>query len=100
LGVGEVPDEGGNYRKLASRIAAALPGLFGHVGVDLLHTVDGTVVVEINPRLSTSACALHAAGGYNLLAATLAAARGEALRRPPAAIRPQHIELAPHVEAA
>ena len=55
LGVGEVPDEGGNYWKLASRIAAALPGLFGHVGVDLLHTADGPVVVVINPRLSTSA---------------------------------------------
>ena len=100
LGVGEVHDEAGAYRKLASRIAAALPGLLGHVGVDLLHTADGPVVVEINPRLSTSACALHTACGYNLLAATLAAARGEALRRPPAPMRPQRIELAPHAEAA
>lgn len=63
------------HRSLAARIAAALPGLLGPVGVDFIETVDGPVVVEINPRMSTSACALRDASGLNLLAATLSAAR-------------------------
>jgi predicted ATP-grasp superfamily ATP-dependent carboligase len=93
LGVGERSADAA-CAALARRIAAALPGLLGHVGIDVLHTADGPVVVEINPRLSTSACALHATLGYNLLAATLAAADGSLLPRPAAAGRPQRIELA------
>jgi predicted ATP-grasp superfamily ATP-dependent carboligase len=63
------------------------------VGVDVLHTADGPVVVELNPRLSTSACALHDALGYNLLAATLAVADGGPLWRPTRAAQPQRIDL-------
>ncbi|AOF81891.1 ATP-grasp domain protein [Methyloversatilis sp. RAC08] len=92
LAVGEVPiDE--TYRALAGRIAAALPGLLGHVGVDVLHTADGPVVVELNPRLSTSACALHDALGCNLLAATLAVADGGPLWRAAGVAQPQRIDL-------
>lgn len=99
LGVAEVPGDDA-YRQLASRIAAALPGLLGHVGVDVLHTAQGPVVVEINPRLSTSACALREALGLNLLAETLAAARGAPLRSPQGAARARRIELNLHAEAA
>lgn len=56
---------------LASQIAAVLPGLLGPVGVDFIETGDGPVVVEINPRMSTSACALRNALDLNLIAATL-----------------------------
>ncbi len=56
---------------LASRIAATLPGLLGPVGVDFIESGDGPVVVEINPRMSTSACALRDGLGLNLIAATL-----------------------------
>lgn len=52
-------------RDLACRVARALPGLWGYVGVDLVDTPRGPVVVEINPRLTTSYCALHAAIGEN-----------------------------------
>ncbi len=45
---------------LAERIAAAIPGLWGPVGVDLLLTSDGPVVLEVNPRLTTSWCGLAA----------------------------------------
>ena len=99
LAVGEVPiDE--TYTALARRIAAALPGLLGHVGVDVLHTADGPVVVELNPRLSTSACALHDTLGCNLLAATLTVADGGPLWRPAGAARPQRIELTEAVDVA
>ncbi len=100
LGVGELRDDNGVHAHLASRIAAALPGLLGHVGVDMLQTADGPVVVEVNPRLSTSACALRDTIGYNLLAATLAAARGQPLPRPRSGLKSMHIELDAHDEIA
>jgi len=92
LAVGEVAIDD-VHETLARRIAAALPGLLGHVGVDVLHTADGPVVVELNPRLSTSACALHDALGCNLLAATLAVADGGPLWHPTRAAQPQRIDL-------
>lgn len=93
LGVGDVPVDA-VHRALARRIAAALPGLLGHVGIDLLHTDDGPVVVELNPRLTTSACALHDTLGCNLLAATLTAARGQPLPHPRAGSGFLNIDLA------
>ena len=39
---------------LAQRIAAALPDLWGYVGVDLIEGGAGRVVLEVNPRLTTS----------------------------------------------
>lgn len=46
-------------------IAAALPGLWGPVGVDFIMTEQGPVVVEINPRLTTLWSGLHRALGIN-----------------------------------
>jgi predicted ATP-grasp superfamily ATP-dependent carboligase len=50
---------------IAAAIAAALPELWGYVGVDLLATSDGPVVLEINPRLTTSYAGLHKSIGVN-----------------------------------
>lgn len=55
-------------RDLATRIGAALPGLHGIVGVDYLATEDGPLVVEVNPRLTTSYAGLRRALGVNPLA--------------------------------
>lgn len=87
------------HRALAQHVVAALPGLLGPVGVDFIETAHGPVVVEINPRMSTSACALRDATGLNIVAATLAAARTGEL---PAGVptRPQHIALNGQQEAA
>ncbi|MDY0056761.1 MAG: ATP-grasp domain-containing protein [Methyloversatilis sp.] len=96
LAVGAV-DATPQHAALAQRIAAALPGLLGPVGVDFIETKDGPVVVEINPRMSTSACALRDATGLNLVAATLAAARDG--RLPSAApARPHTLTLEAHEE--
>lgn len=51
--------------ELGARIGAALPGLHGIVGVDYIATADGPVVVEVNPRLTTSYAGLRRSLGVN-----------------------------------
>ncbi|MGF1612113.1 MAG: ATP-grasp domain-containing protein [Kiloniellales bacterium] len=49
------------YEAIVARIAAAIPGLWGYVGVDLIEAEEGPLVLEVNPRLTTSyaGLALH-----------------------------------------
>jgi predicted ATP-grasp superfamily ATP-dependent carboligase len=67
---------------LAGEIARALPGLWGYVGVDLIARPDALVVVEINPRLTTSYCGLGPALGANPAALVLDLLQGGALPDP------------------
>lgn len=60
------------YRGLASAIARAIPGLWGYVGIDLIETSSGPVVVEVNPRVTTSYAGLARALGINTAARILA----------------------------
>jgi predicted ATP-grasp superfamily ATP-dependent carboligase len=53
------------FDRLAQKIASAMPGLWGYVGVDFIMTENGAVVLEINPRLTTSYVGLHASIGSN-----------------------------------
>ena len=57
--------------QLGSAIAAAIPQLWGYVGVDLLLGPDGPIVLEVNPRLTTSYCGLPAALDRNVAAMVL-----------------------------
>lgn len=50
---------------LATAVAAAVPGLWGHVGVDLLYDGEDIRVLEVNPRLTLSYCGLGAVLGIN-----------------------------------
>ena len=77
--VNGIVDLDGELASLARRIVAAIPGLWGYVGVDLIRTLQGIVVLEVNPRMTTSFAGLHAAIKRNpaqlvldLLAAPLA----------------------------
>ncbi len=45
-------------QQLAQKIQQAIPGLWGFVGVDLIVNTQGAVVIDINPRLTTSYIAL------------------------------------------
>lgn len=66
---------------LAQRAVASLPAPLGYIGVDLVlgdrGDGRGDVVIEINPRLTTSYVGLRAACRQNLAAAMLAIASGE-----------------------
>lgn len=68
-------------RAMARAVVAAVPGLRGFVGVDLVwHAQRGPVVIEVNPRLTSAFVGLSAALGRRLGA--------EVLALPPAAVRP------------
>ncbi|HEV3417550.1 MAG TPA: ATP-grasp domain-containing protein [Pirellulales bacterium] len=86
-----LPHESGRRAvALAERAIAAMPDPFGYVGVDLVlgNEPDGRddVVIEINPRLTTSYVGLRALAKVNLAAAMLAVAAGE----------PARLSFAPH----
>jgi len=63
VSVNAIPDREGRYVELAARVARVLPGLWGYCGVDFIETADGPVVVEVNPRLTTSYAGLRRAIG-------------------------------------
>ncbi len=54
------------HQALVAAVARAMPELRGYAGIDLLETARGLKVLEINPRLTTSASGLRAALNYNL----------------------------------
>jgi tyramine---L-glutamate ligase len=76
-------DSTGDLARLGERIAAAMPGLWGYVGVDLVLTSVGPVVLEINPRLTTSYAGLGRALRLNVAALVL-----DLVRDPDRALRP------------
>lgn len=63
--VNAIADVDGRWQALAAGIARALPGLWGYAGIDLILGADGPVILEINPRLTTSYAGLRQAIGEN-----------------------------------
>ncbi len=59
VSVNALPDLHGRYAQLARAVVAALPGLWGYVGIDFIDAADGPVVVEVNPRLTTAYAGLR-----------------------------------------
>lgn len=53
------------FERLAPQVAQAVPGLAGYVGVDVIVDDGRVIVLEINPRLTTSYVGLHRAIGLN-----------------------------------
>lgn len=61
-----------DYQVLCSKIAKVIPGLWGYIGIDLIETEQGELVVlEINPRLTTSYVGIKEATGVNIAAQVL-----------------------------
>jgi len=79
---------------LASGVAAALPGLFGYVGVDFIAGVGGPMILEVNPRLTTSYVGLRRATGMNVAAAVLGLAQEPmVIPGPVERVEPVHLSL-------
>jgi predicted ATP-grasp superfamily ATP-dependent carboligase len=55
------------YQELCQKIASAMPQLFGYAGIDFIQTEAGEdLVLEINPRLTTSYAGIKQALGVNV----------------------------------
>lgn len=69
--VNGIADASGAFDRLAQKIAGIMPGLWGYVGIDFIQTEHGMVVLEVNPRMTTSCAGLHASIGCNPAALVL-----------------------------
>lgn len=66
-------DRAATCRALAARVARALPGLAGFVGIDLVwHPRRGPVVIEVNPRVTCAYPALAGRVDVNMAACVVA----------------------------
>ncbi|MGZ4999453.1 MAG: ATP-grasp domain-containing protein [Methylomonas sp.] len=55
------------YQELVQQVAEAIPGLWGYIGIDIIETPgQGPLVLEINPRLTTSYVGIRQATGINV----------------------------------
>jgi predicted ATP-grasp superfamily ATP-dependent carboligase len=55
------------YQGLLNQIANAIPGLYGYVGIDIIQPEQcPALVLEINPRLTTSYAGINQATGFNV----------------------------------
>ena len=60
------------YSAIVEQVAAAMPGLWGYVGIDLIETGQHQpIILEINPRLTTSYAGIRPATGINVAEQTL-----------------------------
>lgn len=75
--VNTLTDHAGSYQGLCQRIATALPGLWGYVGVDLIVRGGCPLILEINPRLTLSYVGLSHALGENVANLILALKHGD-----------------------
>ena len=63
--VNGLSDGDGTLARLAQQVAAAIPTLWGYVGVDFVLTAHGAMVLDVNPRLTAAYAGLHASTGCN-----------------------------------
>jgi len=89
------PDATGAFARLAQQVAAALPGLWGHVGIDFVLAERGAVVLAVNARMTASYAGLHASIGCNPAAMVF-----DLLAQPGSAPRPRIKPVAVSVDVA
>lgn len=63
--VNSMADSDGAFARLAQAVAAAVPGLWGHVGVEFVIGVRGVVVLGVNTRITPAYAGLRASLGCN-----------------------------------
>lgn len=55
------------YQALCQQIVEAIPSLFGYIGIDFIYTDSGeSLILEINPRLTSSYAGIKEAVGLNI----------------------------------
>lgn len=93
--VNGLDDADGALERLAQQVAAALPTLWGYVGVDIILTDRGPVVLDVNPRLTAAYAGLHASIGCNPAGLVIDLLKGPAAMPAPAmGRRPVSVDVA------
>jgi predicted ATP-grasp superfamily ATP-dependent carboligase len=85
--------EKAEFQTIVDQIAKAFSGLWGYVGIDLIKQDDQLLVVEINPRLTSSYTGIGDALGINVAELVLQLIDGEA-RFIPTKNQAVHLQLA------
>lgn len=80
------------FAQLGKDVVQALPGLWGYVGVDLIVVGSEPVVLEVNPRLTTSYVGLSSSVGENVAAMVIDLIRG-AGGTPGTRLRPKRVDV-------
>jgi predicted ATP-grasp superfamily ATP-dependent carboligase len=75
--VNAAADRRAEMQPLAEQVAAAVPGLLGYVGVDLVDSGSGPIVLEVNPRLTTAYVGVSESTGVNALELMVRACSGD-----------------------
>lgn len=70
------------FQTIVNQIALAFPDLWGYAGIDLIKHGEQLVVVEINPRLTSSYTGINQALGLNVMDLVLQLLDGEATPMP------------------
>lgn len=85
--VNGLADGDGALARLAQQVAAAIPSLWGYVGVDFVLTAHGAIVLDVNPRLTAAYAGLHASTGCNPAGLVLDLLEGPAAMGTPVGMR-------------
>jgi predicted ATP-grasp superfamily ATP-dependent carboligase len=92
--VNGLADDDGALERLAQQVAAALPTLWGYVGVDIILNAQGVMVLDVNPRLTAAYAGLHASIGCNPAGLVLDLLKGPAaMPAPPSRRRPVSVDV-------
>jgi predicted ATP-grasp superfamily ATP-dependent carboligase len=78
---------------LGRGVAAAIPGLWGFVGVDMIVTRQGPVILEVNPRLTSCYPGLSRSLGANVAEMLVGHALGQVREPPRLDRRPIDVDL-------
>lgn len=78
------------YLDLVNAVAKAMPGLWGYAGIDLIETVGQLLILEINPRVTTSYAGIYAALGINCARAVVELLTDDPVLKP---IRNQRVNI-------
>lgn len=90
--VNALEDTDGTLADIAQRVVEAIPGLWGYVGIDALLTRAGPLVMEVNPRLTTSYAGLRTTLATNVARLVLEMSSSSGLPELPAS-RPRTVTL-------
>ena len=92
--VNGLADDDGALERLAQQVAAALPTLWGYVGVDIILNAQGAMVLDVNPRLTAAYAGLHASIGCNPAGLVIDLLKGPAaMPAPPSRRRPVSVDV-------